>query len=55
MREKYNIWKTQKTMEEKIKNILIIFVSLYIWFYVLLFIIVLYKIKKILNLIFTNF
>ena len=58
MKEEYNIWKIQKTMREKIKNILII-LFLYIFnfiFYYLLFIIALYKInKKILNLIFINF
>jgi len=36
MRDEYNIWETQKTMEEKIKNILII-LFLYIFDYLLLY------------------
>jgi len=40
MREEYNIWETQKTMENKIKNILIIlflYIFDFIFYYWLLY------------------
>jgi len=45
MREEYNIWKTQDNVREN-KKYFNNFDSLYIWFYVLLFIITLYKVHK---------